>query len=261
MEEILEIKKLLAQDRPEEWDALPDIELYMDQVVSYLPRQSVGGKLPSMTSAMINNYVKDGLLPRAIGKRYQKKHLVYLTAIGLLKNVLTVKDMKLLLDSEIQEGGEEAFYEKLQKGIDEAFDAAEVGLDPELTAEVLRVIRSIFAVDVPAYLEGPAMVSLFAYEKDGFALYPYVSGLTRGRTSLTVKGIADALVDLRTGMRLPPAQVSRFGEATTTFQLMLQQGDVGFYRVEWNAERFGTPVKRTVASAPTTLGFEPLPNS
>ena len=135
MEEILEIKRLLTEDRPEPWEALPDIELYMDQVVSYLPRQSVGGKLPSMTSAMINNYVKDGLLPRAIGKRYQKKHLVYLTAIGLLKNVLTVKDMKLLLDSEIQEGGEEAFYEKLQKGIDEAFDAAEVGLDPELTAD------------------------------------------------------------------------------------------------------------------------------
>ena len=46
MEEVLNIKKLLAEDRPETWDTLPDIELYMDQVVSYLPRQSVGGKLP-----------------------------------------------------------------------------------------------------------------------------------------------------------------------------------------------------------------------
>lgn len=126
----------------------------------------------------------------------------------------------------------------------------EFGYLYDLPAEVLRVIRSIFAVDVPAYLEGPAMVSLFAYEKDVFALYPYVRGLTRGRTSLTVKGVADAIVDLRTGMRLPPAQVSRYGEATTTFQLMLQQGDVSFFRVEWSAERAGTPVKRSVASAP-----------
>ena len=133
MEEVLRIKQLLEEDRPEKWDTLPDIELYMDQVVSYLTRQSVGGKLPSMTSAMINNYVKDGLLPRANGKRYQKEHLVYLTAIGLLNNVLTVKDMKLLLDREIRPGQERQFYERFCNGVDEAFNAAGVGIDPDLS--------------------------------------------------------------------------------------------------------------------------------
>lgn len=144
MEEILKMKKLLAQDRPENWETLPDIELYMDQVVSYLPRQSVGGKVPSMTSAMINNYVKDSLLPRACGKRYHKEHLIYLTAIGLLKNVLTVRDMKLLLDSEIREGEESAFYEKFLKGIDEAFEQVNGDIDPalaegELTEMAMRL--------------------------------------------------------------------------------------------------------------------------
>lgn len=137
MEEILKMKQLLQQDRPENWETLPDIELYMDQVVSYLPRQSVGGKLPSMTSAMINNYVKDGLLPRACGKRYHKEHLIYLTAIGLLKNVLTVRDMKLLLDSEIREGEETAFYEKFLRGIDEAFAQVDGDIDPALGEEEL----------------------------------------------------------------------------------------------------------------------------
>lgn len=132
MDEILNMKKRLEQDRPESWDALPDIELYMDQVVSYLPRQSVGGKVPSMTSAMINNYVKDGLLPRACGKRYHKEHLIYLTAIGLLKNVLTVKDMKLLLDGEIREGAEAEFYGDFLRGIDEAFAQVGGDIDPEL---------------------------------------------------------------------------------------------------------------------------------
>ncbi len=130
----------------------------------------------------------------------------------------------------------------------------EYGYLYDLPAEVLRVIRALFDLGVPAYLEGPAQVSLFAYEKDVFALYPYVSGLTRGRTRLVVRGVADALVDLKTGMRLLPSQVNRFGEASTTFQLMLQQGDVSFYRVEWNAERHGTPVKRGVASAPHDFG-------
>ncbi len=139
MEEILEIKTRLAQDRPSGWDALPDIDLYMDQVVSYLPRQSVGGKVPAMTSAMINNYVKDDLLPRACGKRYRREHLIYLTAIGLLKNVLTVKDMKLLLDMEIQEGQESVFYERLLQGIDQAYGATAQEIDPNLTEEELAV--------------------------------------------------------------------------------------------------------------------------
>ena len=137
MDEILKMKELLETDRPENWEMLPDIELYMDQVVSYLPRQSVGGKVPSMTSAMINNYVKDSLLPRACGKRYHKEHLIYLTAIGLLKNVLTVRDMKLLLDSEIREGKESDFYGKFLKGIDEAFTRVNGDVDPALPDEEL----------------------------------------------------------------------------------------------------------------------------
>ena len=161
MEEVLNIKTLLEEDRPEKWDALPDIELYMDQVVSYLTRQSVGGKLPSMTSAMINNYVKDGLLPRANGKRYQKEHLVYLTAIGLLKNVLTVKDMKLLLDQEIRPGEEREFYGKFCDGVDEAFDAAAVGIDPELSeTEVMDVALRLALISCAAKTACEQMISV-----------------------------------------------------------------------------------------------------
>ncbi len=137
MEEIRSIKTLMEEDRPNGWDALPDIDLYMDQVVGYLPRQTVGGKAPVMTSAMINNYVKDGLLPRACGKRYHKEHLVYLTAIGLLKNVLTVKDMKLLLDSEIHQGEEESFYAHFLTQINDAFSGVNLGLDENLGQDAL----------------------------------------------------------------------------------------------------------------------------
>lgn len=126
----------------------------------------------------------------------------------------------------------------------------EYGYLYDLPAEVLRVIRSVFSLDVPAYLEGPAMVSLFAYEKDVVALYPYVSGITRGRSKLVVKGVADALEDLRSGMRILPERVNTFGDASTVFPLMLQQGDPAFYRILWNEHREGTPVKRGVASAP-----------
>lgn len=137
MEEILEIKQLLEEDRPVGWDSLPDIDLYMDQVVSYLPRQTVGGKAPTITSAMINNYVKDGLLPRACGKRYHKEHLGYLTAIGLLKNVLTVKDMKLLLGNIAIEGEEERQYGRFLQMVDEAFSGVNQRIDENMPEEDL----------------------------------------------------------------------------------------------------------------------------
>lgn len=137
MDEIRKIKQLLEEDRPVSWEGLPDIDLYMDQVVSYLPRQTIGGKAPTITSAMINNYVKDGLLPRACGKRYHKEHLGYLTAIGLLKNVLTVKDMKLLLSAITVEGEEERQYDRFLQMVDEAFLGVNQGIDENLAEDEL----------------------------------------------------------------------------------------------------------------------------
>ena len=97
MEELSELKQQLSQQRPDVWDKLPDIPLYMDQVVSYLARQFSGlGEGDALTPAMINNYMKDGLLERARGKKYDQEHLAYLIAITVLKQVMSVRELKVL---------------------------------------------------------------------------------------------------------------------------------------------------------------------
>ena len=89
MEELKELKARLETQRPVEWEGLPDLSLYMDQVIGYMPRQLIQyGEEERLTSAMVNNYIKDGLLPRAEGKRYGRRHLAYLTAICALKQEL-----------------------------------------------------------------------------------------------------------------------------------------------------------------------------
>ena len=48
------------------WDALPEIELYMDQVVSIVERALAplpDGEGKAVTPAMVNNYVKQKALP------------------------------------------------------------------------------------------------------------------------------------------------------------------------------------------------------
>lgn len=98
MDELLDLKHRMEQERPANWEKLPDIALYMDQIISFMPRQLIHfDDSEALTSAMVNNYIKDGLVPRAEGKRYSPIHLSYLTAVCALKKVLSVKDTGALI--------------------------------------------------------------------------------------------------------------------------------------------------------------------
>ena len=41
MDELLDLKQRLEQERPTPWAELPDLALYMDQIISYMPRQLI----------------------------------------------------------------------------------------------------------------------------------------------------------------------------------------------------------------------------
>lgn len=130
MEELDMLREKLEHERPVPWQELPDIALYMDQVVSYMPRQLIcfdGDE--ALTSAMVNNYIKDGLVPRAEGKRYNRAHLGYLTAVCAIKKVLPVKDIRVLFDSVRQDQEPEALYAYFLRALDEALSHTAEGLE------------------------------------------------------------------------------------------------------------------------------------
>lgn len=121
VELLAQLEAQLAGERPVKWENLPDIPLYMDQVVSYLSRQLIGfGRGDSLTPAMINNYIKDGLTPRAHGKKYGREHLVYLTLVAAVKQVLSVRDIAVLLQSVDQPLEPQALYGTFQADLDVA---------------------------------------------------------------------------------------------------------------------------------------------
>lgn len=130
VEEIRELKERLERERPVEWEAFPDIGLYMDQLISYMPRQLIHyGEGESLTSAMVNNYIKDGAMPRAEGKRYSRTHLAYLTALCALKQVLSVKDAGLLLAAASEGRPPQKLYEQFREELDRALDVTAGSLD------------------------------------------------------------------------------------------------------------------------------------
>lgn len=138
MEELKQLKERLEQERPVAWDELPDIALYMDQVISYMPRQLINFKEDDqLTSAMVNNYIKDGLVPRADGKRYGPVHLGYLTAVCAMKKVLSVKDMRAMLDSVPDSKEPQAIYNYFSRALDTALSEAAANLNADTPEEEL----------------------------------------------------------------------------------------------------------------------------
>ncbi len=140
MEEIRELKERLGSERPADWDSLPDLNLYMDQVVGYMARQLIGCSAEDkLTSAMVNNYIKDGHLPRAEGKRYSKTHLAYLTQMCALKAVLPVRDAGFLVNR--GEGTDvEARYGEFLEGLDAALNATAQRLPADCGEEELSAL-------------------------------------------------------------------------------------------------------------------------
>lgn len=148
MEELQELRRHLEEERPAPWEALPDIALYMDQLISYMPRQLIsfeGGE--GLTSAMVNNYIKDGLVPRAEGKRYGPVHLGYLTAVCALKRVLSVRDTGVLLQAgQARKNDPEKLYDYFCRALDKALVQTAQAIDPTLEREGLAQLALELAV-------------------------------------------------------------------------------------------------------------------
>ena len=83
-------------------DDIPDIELYMDQVTTFMDsRLKNAARNPEvdkiLTKTMINNYAKNNLLPPPNKKKYSKEHLLVLIFVYYFKNLLSIKDIEILL--------------------------------------------------------------------------------------------------------------------------------------------------------------------
>ena len=131
MSDLTDLQERLRTQRPVEWEQLPDFALYMDQVLSYMDRQFIRfDEADTLTAAMVNNYTKSGLVPRAEGKKYNREHLAYLTAICILKRVMSTRDMDMLIHEELQgshsvESGYKAFCASLDKALNITVDEME----------------------------------------------------------------------------------------------------------------------------------------
>ena len=80
---------------------IPNIDLYMDQVTTFMDEQLASTKRYKedkiLTKTMINNYTKNNLLPPPVKKKYSREHMLLLIFIYYFKSILSIKDIETVL--------------------------------------------------------------------------------------------------------------------------------------------------------------------
>lgn len=106
----------IEDSEPIAWDRLPEIYLYMDQVLTFMDKQlhlfERNEETCLLTSSMINNYVKDGVLPRPERKKYSRQHLALLAVICMLKQVLSIQDISTLISTLLEDASQSEMYNR-----------------------------------------------------------------------------------------------------------------------------------------------------
>ena len=99
LSELLSKLKKIDYIKPED---IPNIDLYMDQVTTFMDEQFESLKRfeddKMLTKTMINNYTKNRLLPPPVKKKYSKDHMYMLIYIYYFKSMLSINDIKELVN-------------------------------------------------------------------------------------------------------------------------------------------------------------------
>lgn len=102
--------EIISRLKLPKYEEIPDVGLYLEQVTKYV--NGLLWALPNMniTSSMVTNYVKQGLLPKCVKKQYSRDQIMRLILITFGKTVLSMEDLKLLFDMQTKSYPEDVAY-------------------------------------------------------------------------------------------------------------------------------------------------------
>ena len=118
--------RLLAVHLPR-WNELPDIELYMDQVLALMTKYMQGiaaDEEKLLTASMVNNYVKMGLVPAPVKKKYSRSHLARLVIICVMKQVVPMAMIRSFIETGLKDFSEQQLLDMVAEYYDHAAAAA-----------------------------------------------------------------------------------------------------------------------------------------
>ncbi len=156
-------------------EQIPDINLYMDQVTTFMNEHLEKSKrYPNdkvLTKTMINNYAKNRLLPPPIRKKYTREHILLLIFIYYFKNMLSFSDIAALFAPITEEHFMDSSGLSLQDIYEQVFSLEKEQMK-RLKEDVLRKYRSVQEMFPDQDEEDREYLQLFAFICElGFDVY------------------------------------------------------------------------------------------
>ncbi len=119
IQKILDLTDKTLHNSKIEISEIPNINLYMEQVLSFLNDELLEFKRNSKdkiyTKSMINNYVKSQVLSKPDNKKYTPNHVIELLLIFYMKQILSLEDIKSLLEYSLSENNLKEAYSSYLK--------------------------------------------------------------------------------------------------------------------------------------------------
>ena len=110
-------EKYLDDYRLPAWKDIPDIGLYMEQIIilmkgylDYLPPELKDEQV--ITAATVNNYVRTKIMPEPIKKKYYRIHIAYLIMICTLKQSMPIAMLQKIIPMNISDDEVREIYDK-----------------------------------------------------------------------------------------------------------------------------------------------------
>ena len=138
-----------------ESEDIPNIDLYMDQVTTFMERHMKAttrnpGEDKILTKTMINNYAKNDLLPPPVKKKYSKEHILMLIYIYYFKGVLSIGDIQKLLNPLAEK------YFHAEKGLTFADIYDEVfSIEADKVERLKEDVRGMFEASEQLFTDAP----------------------------------------------------------------------------------------------------------
>lgn len=92
----MESLKKIREFKKINWENIPDYGLYSEQLIKYIEDSLISyfENSLSLSPSMINNYVKNEVIPKPINKKYYREHIANLIVVVILKSVIPINSVR-----------------------------------------------------------------------------------------------------------------------------------------------------------------------
>lgn len=153
------ISAQMGEFRLPRYHEIPDVGLYLEQTTKYIADTLAPLTDCAITGSMISNYVKRGLISNPVKKQYSREQIAYLIYIAVVKNVLSMDEIRLMVSVQKNSYAPQVAYnyfcEELENMLDYILGRKEspdvVGMDS--TEEKVMLRCAIITVANKIYLD------------------------------------------------------------------------------------------------------------